>query len=87
MEIKGLNGVINTYAASKTSAPKKPTGLSAVKNTDKVEFGFENAIAIAKAQIAEELRADATPAELVEAAAEAQKSDNAGEIAALILMG
>ncbi|MCH5204028.1 MAG: hypothetical protein J1F03_04720 [Oscillospiraceae bacterium] len=86
MEIKRLNGVISTYAANKPSAPKKPTATSAVKNTDRVVFGFESAIASAKAQIAEEIKADATPAELVEAA-EAADMNNAGDIAALILMG
>ncbi len=87
MEIKRVNGVISTYAANKTSAPKKPTDKSAVKNTDRVLLGFENAIANAKAQIAAEIRADATPAELVEAAAEAEKKNDAAEIAELILMG
>ncbi len=87
MEIKRVNGVISTYTANKTSAPKKPTALSAVKNTDRVEFGFENAIANAKAAIAAEIRADASPAELVEAASEAENTSNADEIAALILMG
>ena len=87
MEIKRVNGVISTYTANKTSAPKKPTAPSAVKNTDKVEFGFENAIANAKAQIAAEIKADASPAELVEAAHEAENKDNAAELAALILMG
>lgn len=87
MEIKRVNGVISTYAANKASAPKKPTAMSAVKNTDRVVFGFESAIATAKAQIAEEIKADASPSELVEAAAEAKGMNNASEIAALILMG
>ncbi|MCH5207736.1 MAG: hypothetical protein J1F04_02530 [Oscillospiraceae bacterium] len=89
MEIKRVNGIISTYAANKTSAPKKPTAKSAVTNTDKILFGFESAIATAKAQIAAEIKADATPAELVEAAAEAENNSSsaASELAALILMG
>ncbi|MCH5195315.1 MAG: hypothetical protein J1F28_01290 [Oscillospiraceae bacterium] len=90
MEIKRVNGIISTYAANKTSAPKKPTAKSAVTNTDKILFGFESAIATAKAQIAAEIKADATPAELVEAAAEAENNNSssaASELAALILMG
>lgn len=87
MEIKRVNGVISTYAANKASAPKKPTAGAAVKKTDRVEFGFENAIANAKAQIAAEIKADASPAELVEAAAEAENKNDAVELAALILMG
>ena len=91
MEIKRVNGIISTYAANKTSAPKKPTAKSPVKNTDRVVFGFESAIATAKAQIAAEIKADATPAELVEAAAVAENNSNsssaASELAALILMG
>lgn len=89
MEIKRVNGIISTYAANKTSAPKKPTAKSAVTNTDKILFGFESAIATSKAQIAAEIKADATPAELVEAAAEAENNSSsaASELAALILMG
>ena len=88
MEIKRVNGIIPAYTAAKVSAPNKPTAKSPVKNTDRVVFGFESAIATAKAQIAEEIKADATPAELVEAAAEAENNGNAAsELAALILMG
>lgn len=87
MEIKRINGAITTYSTNKAYAPKKPTALSAVKNTDRVEFGFENAIANAKAAIAAEIKADASPAELVEAASAAENNNNAEEIAALILMG
>ena len=87
MEIKRVNGIISTYSANKASAPQKPTAKSAVANTDKILFGFESAIASARAQIAEEIKADATPAELVEAAAQAENSNTARELAALILMG
>lgn len=87
MEIKRVNGVYSAYNANKASAPKKPTAEFAVKNTDKVLFGFENAIAQARAQIAEEIKADASPAELVEAAKAAENNGNVSELAALILMG
>ena len=87
MEIKRITGAISTYSANKAAAPKKPTATSVVKKTDRVEFGFESAIANAKAAIAAEIKADASPVELVEAASSAENMSNAEEIAALILMG
>ena len=64
MEIKGINGMVSAYKTNKTQAPKKPSASAAVKtNTDRVEFGFEAAIANAKAAIAAAMAAPALPRE------------------------
>ena len=69
-------------------APKK-TAASAVNrtNTDRVEFGFERAIAAAKAEIAAAAKADASPKELLEAQQTAEQGVDSSSIADLILMG
>ena len=88
MEIKGINGIVSAYKTNKTSAPKKPSASAAVKsNTDRVEFGFEAAIANAKAAIAAEVKADAAPKELVEASETAEKGVDAAALASYILLG
>lgn len=88
MEIKGINGIISTYKTTKAQAPKKTVAAAVSKtNTDRVEFGFRQAIAAAKADIAGAVEADATPRELVEAQETAQQGVAASEIADLILMG
>lgn len=87
MEIKGLGGIISAYKTTKANAPKKVNAaVSAKNNTDRVEFGFAAAITAAKAEIANEVKADATPQEILEAG---KSADGCGaeELAALILMG
>lgn len=87
MEIKGLGGVISAYKTTKASAPKKVSAaVSAKNNTDRVEFGFAAAIAAAKAEIANEVKADASPQEILDAGKTAG-SYGAEELAAMILMG
>lgn len=87
MEIKGLGGIISAYKTTKTNAPKKVSAaVSAKNNTDRVEFGFAAAITAAKAEIANEVKADATPQEILEAGKSAD-GYGAEELAALILMG
>ena len=88
MEIKGINGMVSAYKTTKAQAPKKPSASAAVKsNTDRVEFGFEAAIASAKAAIVAEVKADAAPRELVEASETAQNGVDAATLASYILMG
>ena len=52
-----------------------------------MEFGFEAAIASAKAAIAAEVKADAAPKELVEASETAQNGVDAATLASYILLG
>lgn len=87
MEIKGLGGIISAYKTTKANAPKKVSAaVSAKNNTDRVEFGFAAAITAAKAEIANEVNADATPQEIVEAGKSAGVFSRE-ELAAMILMG
>lgn len=87
MEIKGLGGVISAYKTTKANAPKKVSAaVSAKNNTDRVEFGFAAAITAAKAEIANEVNADAAPQEILEAGKTAGNY-GAEELAAIILMG
>ncbi len=87
MEIKGLGGIISAYKTTKANAPKKVSAaVSAKNNTDRVEFGFAAAITAAKAEIANEVNADATPQEIVEAGKSAGDFSRE-ELAAMILMG
>ncbi len=86
MEIKGIGGMISAYRMNKTQSPKKPSASAAVKTkTDRVEFGFEAAIANAKAAIAAEVKADASPKDLVEANRVAEDGVDASVLAAYIL--
>lgn len=87
MEIKGIGGVYSAYKATKANAPKKTSAAAAVKNnTDRVEFGFAAAIKAAKAEIAAEANANATPQDILDAAKSAGSFSH-DELAALILMG
>ena len=72
MEIKGIGGVFSAYRTAKTNVPKK--------------FGFAAAINAAKAEIVNEVNADATPQEIVDAGRTAGDFSRE-ELAALILMG
>lgn len=87
MEIKGLGGVISAYKTTKANAPKKTSAaVSAKSNTDRVEFGFAAAITAAKAEIANEVNANAAPKEILEAGKSAGEF-SADELAAIIVMG
>ena len=44
MEIKRINGVLSAYQTVKKSAAPKTETASSVRNTDRVEFGFETAL-------------------------------------------
>ncbi len=87
MEIKRINGIISAYQTQKTGAPRKSSAAAAVKNTDRVEFGFDTALAAAKNGIAQEIKADAAPQELTRAAGAAEQGVPAEDIAAYILIG
>ena len=90
MEIKGINGAYSAYRTQKNNAPKKTSASVSSKsngNTDRVEFGFDAAIAAARAGIAQEVNASASPQELVEAQKTADEGVPSEELAAYILMG
>ena len=81
MEIKGINGMVSAYKTTKSQSPKKPSASAVVKtNTDRVEFGFEAAIAA-------EVKADAAPKEILEAGETAENGVDASVLASFILMG
>lgn len=87
MEIKGIGGIFSAYKTAKASTPKKTGAAAAAKNnTDRVEFGFAAAISAAKAEIVNEVNANATPQEIVDAGKSAGEFSRE-ELAALILMG
>jgi hypothetical protein len=89
MEIKGISGAYSAYGVQKTSSPKKSVSSVSAKKadkTDRVEFGFETALAAARNGIAKEVRADATPQELVEAQKTAEDGVDASTLAGYILM-
>ena len=67
MEIKRINGVLSAYQTVKKSAAPKTETASSVRNTDRVEFGFETALQAAKNGIAAAVKADAAPQELAQA--------------------
>lgn len=89
MEIKGIGGVISTYKSktTKAQAPKKESAAVSAKKTDRVEFGFEAALTSAKSAIAAEVRADASPKELLEAQNTAEQGVDSAMIAAMMFMG
>lgn len=86
MEIKGIGGILSAYKTAKASMPKKTGAAAAAKNnTDRVEFGFASAISAAKAEIVNEVNANAAPQEIVDAGRSAGEFSRE-ELAALILM-
>ena len=88
MEIKGIGGVYSAYKTTKANTPKKTGAAEAAKNnTDRVEFGFAAAITAAKAEIVNEVNANATPQEIVDAGKFASGDFSREELAAIILMG
>lgn len=87
MEIKGIGGIITSYKAANVRSPKKTGAAAPAKNTDRVEFGFESALTAAKAAVAAELRADATPQELLEGKNTAEQGVDPEILSSFILMG
>ena len=89
MEIKRIGGVISTYNSktAKVQSPKSTSAAASAKNTDRVEFGFESALNTAKAEIAAEVRADASPRELLDAKNAAEQGVESSAIAAIMFMG
>lgn len=87
MEIKRIGGIISSYQAAKAQTPKKTSAAAPAKNTDRVEFGFETALTAAKAAVAAELRADASPQELLEGKNTAEQGIDPAILSSFILMG
>ena len=80
MEIKRINGVLSAYQTVKKSAAPKTETASSVRNTDRVEFGFETALQAAKNGIAAAVKADAAPQDL-------DSGVEANDLASYILFG
>lgn len=87
MEIKRVGGIIPAYKNNKVGTTKKSNVAASPKNTDRVEFGFSMLIDAEKAAIAQDVRADAAPRELLEAGETAQSGIDSSVIAAMIFMG
>lgn len=87
MEIKRIGGIISTYQTAKAQSPKKTSAAAPAKNTDRVEFGFESALTAAKSAVAAEVRADASPQELLEGKNTAEQGVESLILASFILMG
>ena len=87
MEIKRIGGLISSYQAAKVHSPKKTGAAAPAKNTDRVEFGFESALTAAKNAVAAELRADATPQELLEGKKTAEQGVDPSILSSVIIMG
>lgn len=86
MKIRGVGGIPSAYKLTKADAPKKTSAPVSAKKTDRVEFGFAAAISAAKAEIVNEVNANATPQEIVDAGKQAGEFSNE-ELVAMILMG
>ncbi len=67
MEIKRINGAINTYKSQRAGNKKRVDTSAPMRNVDRVEFGFEKALSAAKKGIAAEVKADASTEEIAEA--------------------
>lgn len=90
MEIKRINGVITSYTSQKVSAPNKTDASASAKKTDRtdrIEFGFADALTAARGGIAQDIKTDATPQELLEAQRFAEEGVDPAELAGYILMG
>ena len=89
MEIKRIGGVISTYNSNtaKVQAAKSAGAAASAKNTDRVEFGFESALNAAKADIAAEVRADASPRDLLDAKNAAEQGVESSAVAAAMFIG
>ncbi len=87
MEIKRINGVISAYSTARKGAAPKAEAASSVKNTDRVEFGFEKALQAAKNGIAAEVKADASAQDISAARQSLQNGVEAADIASYIIFG
>ncbi len=87
MEIKRINGVLSAYKPTRKEAAPKSDTASAVRNTDRVEFGFETALQAAKNGIAAAVQADAAPQELSAAQQTLENGVDANELASYIIFG
>ena len=90
MEIKRINGVITSYTSQKVSAPNRSDASASAKKTDRtdrIEFGFADALTAERSGIAQDIRADATPQELLEAQRSAEEGVDPAELTGYILMG
>lgn len=87
MEIKRINGVISAYSTTRKGAAPKTEAASSVRNTDRVEFGFDKALQAAKNGIANEVRADATAQELSAAQQTLENGVEAADLASYIIFG
>lgn len=87
MEIKRINGVISAYKTTRTGAAPKTEAASTVRNTDRVEFGFEKALQAAKNGIAAAVTADAASQELAAAQQTLDNGVEANELASYIIFG
>ena len=90
MEIKRINGVLSAYQTVKKSAAPKTETASSVRNTDRVEFGFETALQAAKNGIAAAVLTERGVKHLRELAQAQQALDSgveANDLASYILFG
>ena len=87
MEIKRINGVLSAYKTTRKSAAPRAEAASTVRNTDRVEFGFDTALQAATRGIAATVQADATPQELNEARGALDTGVEANELASYIIFG
>lgn len=87
MEIKRINGVMSAYKTARKNPALKSDAASTVRNTDRVEFGFDTALQAAKRGISAAVQADAAPQELNDAKQTLENSVDANELASYILFG
>ncbi len=87
MEIKRINGVYSAYGTGKVSAGKKISPSATIKNTDRVEFGFQTALDAARNGIAQEVKSDASLQELAAAGETAKGGVDAHELVSFMLLG
>ncbi|MCI5668190.1 MAG: hypothetical protein MR291_05430 [Oscillospiraceae bacterium] len=85
MEIKRINGVLSAYNTARKGAAPRAETASQVRNTDRVEFGFDKALQAAKNGIAAAVRADATPQEIDQA--KSMDSVEPADLASYIIFG
>lgn len=85
MEIKRINGVLAAYKSTRKGTVQKSETASQVRNTDRVEFGFDKALQAAKNGISAAVKADATPQEISQA--QSMDSVEPNELASYIIFG
>ena len=81
MEIKRINGAITSYTAQKVSAPTKTDASASARKTDRtdrIEFGFADALTAARSGISQDL---------LDAQRFAEEGVDPAELAGYILMG